>query len=202
MKIYFSPYSPYVRKVLVTAHELGLADRIEKLPSSAHPVNRDREIISHNPLGQVPTLFTDDGTMLADSRVICEYLNDLAGGTLFPAPGPDRWRALVDQAIGDGMLAAALISRYETVARPADKQWTDWVDAQLDKITTSLAPLEAAVGSFGDRVDIGAITYACVLGYLDLRFPTFNWRAGHPAIADWFARFDARPAMAATRHPA
>jgi glutathione S-transferase len=201
MKVYFSPYSPYVRKVLVTAHELGLADRIEKLPSSAHPVNRDREIISHNPLGQVPTLFTDDNLVLADSRVICEYLNDLGGGALFPTPGPSRWRALVDQAIGDGILAAALASRYETVARPADKQWEGWVDAQLDKAGTSLAAVEAVAGSYGDRMDIGTITYGCALGYLDLRFPSFNWRERYPATSEWFARFDARPSMAATRHP-
>lgn len=86
MKIYFSPTSPYVRKVLVVAHALGLADRIEKLPSAAHPVHRDRGIVAHNPLGQVPTFFTDEGVMLTDSRVICEYLDALGGGGLFPAP--------------------------------------------------------------------------------------------------------------------
>lgn len=202
MKIYYSPTSPYVRKVLATAHELGLADRIERLPSAAHPVNRDRAIIAHNPLGQVPTLFTDDGVMLADSRVICEYLNDLAGGGLFPPPGPARWRALVDQAIGDGILAAALLSRYETVARPGDKLWQDWLNGQLDKVATSLTAIEAAAPSFGDRFDIGTITFACALGYLDLRYPDLKWRDSHPATAAWFVRFDARPAMASTRHVA
>lgn len=201
MKIYYSPTSPYVRKVLVVAHELGLADRIERLPSAAHPVNRDRAIIAHNPLGQVPTFFTDDGLMLADSRVICEYLNDLAGGALFPAPGPARWRALVDQSIGDGLLAAALLARYETAVRPAEKLWKDWLDGQLDKVATALAAIEAAAAGFADRLDIGAITFACGLGYLDLRFPDLNWRAGHPATAQWFQRFNARPSMAATAHP-
>jgi glutathione S-transferase len=201
MKIYYSPTSPYVRKVLVAAHELGLADRIEKLPSAAHPVNRDRAIIAHNPLGQVPTFFTDDGQMLADSRVICEYLDDLAGGALFPAPGAARWRALVDQSIGDGLLAAALLARYETAVRPAEKLWKDWLDGQLDKVATSLAAIEAAAAGFADRVDIGTITFGCGLGYLDLRFPDLNWRAKHPATAAWFARFNARASMASTAHP-
>ena len=105
MKLLFSPFSPYVRKCLVTAAELGLDGRIELRPSSAHPINRDQAIIVDNPLGKVPTFFTDDGQVLYDSRVICEYLNDLAGGSLFPA-GAARWQSLTLQSLGDGMLDA------------------------------------------------------------------------------------------------
>ena len=112
MKLFYSSTSPFVRKVLVVAYELGLADRIERLACAAHPVNRDRTIIAHNPLGQVPTLVLEDGRMLADSRVICEYLNDLAGGTIFPS-GSQRWEALVAQTLADGLLDAALLGRYE-----------------------------------------------------------------------------------------
>src|SRR3546814_5307332 len=94
MKIYFSPASPFVRKCLVAAAELGLpADSIEKLPSAAHPVNRDQSIIKSNPLGQVPTFIADDGQMMADSRVVCEYLDDLAKGNLFPKDAT-RWEVL------------------------------------------------------------------------------------------------------------
>jgi glutathione S-transferase len=178
MKLFYSPTSPYVRKVLAVAHELGLAERIERLSSAAHPINRDRNIIAHNPLGQVPTLLLDDGTVLADSRVICEYLDDLAGGGLFPRSGPPRWRALVDQSTGDGVLAAALLARYESAARPTERQWRDWLEAQLDKAATSLAAIEAVASAFGERVDIDR----------------------HPATAVWFARFDERPAMLITRH--
>ena len=124
MQIHFSPASPFVRKVMVAAHELGLVDRLETLPSAAHPVNRDQSILARNPLGQVPTLVTDDGRTLYDSRVICEYLNDLGRGSLFPA-GEARWRALTEQALGDGMLAAAVLTRYESVVRPEAKRWDD-----------------------------------------------------------------------------
>ena len=199
MKIYYSPTSPYVRKVLVVAQELGLFDRIEKLPSAAHPVNRDRGIVAHTPLGQVPTFFTDEGLMLTDSRVICEYLDSLAGGGLFPAAGPARWRALTDQAIGDGALAAALLARYEAAVRPSEKQWSDWLDGQVDKIVETLALIEKNAASYGDRFDIGTITLGCLLSYLDLRFPALSWRNGRPDAAAWFARFDERPSMAATR---
>jgi glutathione S-transferase len=197
MEILFSPNSPYVRKCLVTAHELGLDDRIELLPSNAHPIQRDPEIIKSNPLGKVPTFFTDDGQVLYDSRVICEYLNDLAHGTLFPAAGAKRWETLTLQSLGDGILDAALIARYEDVARPEPLRWPEWRAGQLDKAQTSLAHLNARPALLDGRVDIGAITIGCALWYLDLRFPDFAWRDRHPAVARWFGGFGARPSMSA-----
>jgi len=198
MKLFYSPTSPFVRKVLVAAHELGLAGRIVPIACAAHPVDRDRSIIAHNPLGQVPTLLLDDGTMLADSRVICEYLNDLAGGSLFPS-GRERWQALVEQNVGDGLLDAALLARYERAVRPADKQWPRWLDGQIDKIHSALTVIDREAPALGGRVDIGTISYGCALGYLDLRFEDLAWRERYPAAKEWYARFDERPSMRETR---
>ncbi len=195
MKILFSPFSPYVRKCLVTAHELGLADRVQLMPSNAHPVNRDPEIIASNPLGKVPTFFTEDGQVLYDSRVICEYLNDLAGGALIPASGAARWETLTLQALGDGMLDAALIARYEDVARPDELKWPQWRAAQLDKCTTSLTHLDRHPELLAGRVDLGALAIGCALWYLGQRFADFDWRAGHLAVANWYAEFGRRPSM-------
>ena len=199
MKIFYAAASPYVRKCLVGAHELGLYDRIERLPANAHPVNRDRNIVARNPLGKIPTLIADDGTALYDSRVIFEYLNDLAGGDLIPRHGSERWSVLVEQALADGMLDAALLARYENVLRPEALRWGDWTAGQLDKIATGLAALEERAPQFGDRVDLGTIAFGCVLGYLDFRFPTIAWRDRHPNAAAWFEWFGARDSMAATR---
>jgi glutathione S-transferase len=199
MKLFFSPTSPYVRKVLVCAHELKLADRIEKVACAASPINRDKTIIAQNPLGQVPTLIADDGRMLADSRVICEYLDHVAGGgTLFPRNSA-RWQAIVDQAMADGILGAALLARYETALRPGDKLWPEWLAGQTDKIKTTLVALEAAAPKLADRVDIGTISYACALSYLDLRFPGLGWRNSFPATAAWYEIFETRPSMLATK---
>ncbi len=198
MKILFSPFSPYVRKCLVLGMELGLNERISLLPSSAHPVNRDQTIIAANPLGKVPTLFTDDGQILYDSRVICEYLNDLAAGSMFPPPGPDRWKTLSLQALADGMLDAALLARYEDVARPEAVRWPQWKSAQLDKVETSLTALNAEPGQLEGRVDIGSIAVGCALWYLDLRFADLGWRDRYPKVSSWYAQFSQRPAMAAT----
>ncbi|MDU2940448.1 MAG: glutathione S-transferase N-terminal domain-containing protein [Enterobacteriaceae bacterium] len=200
MQLFFASTSAYVRKVMVCATVLGLADEIERLDSAAHPVVRDDRIAAFNPLAKVPALRTESGICLYDSRVICEYLNARAQGDLFPQKGEARWRSLARQALGDGLIDAALLARYEFSARPPEKQWQDWADAQLKKVAAALADIESQVSDFSDRPeDIGLIAIGCALGYLDFRFAGLNWRASHPLTAAWFAVFDAHPAMAATR---
>ncbi|WP_213881076.1 glutathione S-transferase family protein [Pseudomonas sp. dw_358] len=199
-KLYFASTSAFVRKVMVTAHCLGLAEQIEKLDSAAHPIQRDERIARFSPLAKVPALQTADGLALFDSRVICEYLNDYAGGTLFPAAGTPRWQSLTRLALGDGLVDAALLARYESTARPVDKQWDGWIDGQLVKVRAALADIETQAAHWS-RVpdDIGLIAIGCGLGYLDFRFAHLNWRDRHPATAAWFAEFDQHPAMLATR---
>lgn len=196
MKILFSPFSPFVRKCLVTGMVLNLNEQITLLPCSAHPINRDKDIIVSNPLGKVPTFFTDDGLVLYDSRVICEYLNELAHGSLIPPTGRARWETLTLQSLADGMLDAAVLARYEDAARPEAFRWSDWKAAQLDKVETSLAALNAQPQMLVDRVDIGSIAVGCALWYLDLRFADWGWRARHPHVAAWYAEYSQRKEMA------
>ncbi|MBP6900037.1 MAG: glutathione S-transferase [Burkholderiaceae bacterium] len=202
MKLIFAPTSPFVRKVMVCAHLTGQADRIDKLDSGAHPVKRDPRIAAHNPLAKVPTLITDDGLVLYDSPVICEYLASLspAGASLFPAAGPARWQALTQQALGDGLLDAALLARYEHTARPPEVQWPTWRAALLTKVSACLEAIDALAPTLAvEHPTIGEITLGCGLGYLDFRFPEIDWRALHPAAARWDAVFQTLPAMQATR---
>lgn len=199
MKLYFAAASPFVRKVLACAIELGLDEHIERLPGKAHPINRDATIIADNPLGQVPTFVTDDGMALYDSRVICEYLDDLAGGDrLFPKGGARRWRVLVAQALGDGLMNAAILARYETILRPQPMQFEAWLRGQMAKIDNALDGIQQNVAAHGEDVDIGTITAGCALGYLDFRFSELDWRASRPALARWFERFSQRPGMVRT----
>jgi len=202
MKLFYSDTSPFVRKCLVSAHELGLRERLELLAAAAHPVNRDRAVVAHNPLGKIPTLLTDDGTVLYDSRVICEYLNALGDGHLIPEAGPRRWSALVDQALADGIMDAAVLTRYENAARPEALRWTDWITGQLDKVGCGLAEIEHRGGPAAGRVDLGTIAIGCALGYLDFRFASLGWREKFPKTALWFEVFAKRESMLATRPPA
>lgn len=202
MQLYYSATSPFVRKCLVGAQELGLRSKITLLPATPHPVDRDQAVIVHNPLGKIPTLIADDGAVLYDSRVICDYLNDLGDGHLLPARGPQRWAVYRDQALADGIMEAAVLVRYETFARPESLRWKGWIDGQMDKVQCSLKEMERRAGSFGERVDLGTIAIGCALGYLDFRFASLSWRGGCPQLAAWFASFGEHESMVATRPPA
>jgi glutathione S-transferase len=199
VKIFFASASPFVRKCLVSAAELGLRDKIELVNAAAHPVNRDRNVVAHNPLGKIPTLVTDDGGILYDSRVICEYLNALGDGHLIPREGEGRWRVLGEQALADGVNDAAVLLRYETFLRPEPLRWSEWIAGQQEKVTSGLDALESRAADFGDRVDLGTIAFGCMLGYLDFRFASLGWRDGRPNAAAWFEGFAARDSMVATR---
>jgi glutathione S-transferase len=197
MKLLYSPASPYARKVLVLAHEVGLIDRIAVTTAGASPTGPAPEVAAHNPLGKIPALVLEDGTALYDSRVICEYLDGLsAGPRLFPE-GAARWDALIRQALADGLLDAALLTRYERVLRPEERRWDAWESGQTGKIRSALDRFETLVAG-GPALDIGTVAMACALGYLDLRFPDLAWREGRPALAAWFADFARRPSMEAT----
>jgi glutathione S-transferase len=197
MKLLYAPASPYARKVLAVAHETGLIDRIEVATAATAPTGAAPDVAPHNPLGKVPTLLLDDGTSLYDSRVICEYLDArTTGPRLFP-DGEGRWDALTRQALGDGLLDAALLTRYERVLRPEALRWDAWDGGQVAKIAAALDRIEAVVADM-PPLDIGAVAIGCALGYLDFRFPDLAWRDGRPAAAAWYAVFEARPAMVAT----
>ena len=197
MKLLYSPASPYARKVLVLAHETGLIDRIAVTVATASPTGSAAEVAAHNPLGKIPALVLEDGTALYDSRVICEYLDGLSDGPhLFPA-GAARWDALTRQALADGLLDAALLTRYERVLRPEERRWDAWDAGQIGKITAALDRFEALAADL-PALDIGTVAMACALGYLDLRFSDLAWRNGRPALAAWFAVVERAPAMAAT----
>ena len=201
MKLRYSATSPFVRKVMVLAIETGLDSKIEKIPTAVAPIKPNAELAGENPLVKLPTLITDDGLPLFDSRVICEYLDSLHGGTkLFPPSGKERWVALRQQALGDGILDAAVNNRYETFLRPKDKLWTEWSEGQMRKVRAGLAALDGKVreGVLGGPLTIGQITVGCALGYLDFRYPNEGWRARHAELAKWYEGFAKRKSMAAT----
>ena len=199
MKLYISPLSPFARKVRVAARETGLAARIEEVPATVSPVKPNAEVGRANPLMKVPTLVLDDGSALFDSPVICEYLDSLhAGRTLFPPSGEGRWTALMLQAVGDGILEAAVLVRYETALRPKELQWADWIGGQRAKWHAGLDLLERTAAALAGEPTIGSITAGCSLGYLDFRYGDDDWRTSRPALARWYEGFSARESMRAT----
>ncbi|CAM5221058.1 Glutathione S-transferase OS=Castellaniella defragrans OX=75697 GN=HNR28_000814 PE=4 SV=1 [Castellaniella defragrans] len=198
MKLYYSTTSPYVRKCLIAAHELGLMDRIEIASIATLPTAHHAELMRQNPLCKVPTLILEDGTALYDSRVIAEYLNSLAKGSLL-ASGDARWEVLVRQSLADGILDAGLLMRYEVALRPKEFQWASWSQGQEEKVMSAVRHFEATARDWTDRIDMGSIALASALSYLDLRFAELKWRDTAPALKSWMSAFNERPSMRETQ---
>ncbi len=198
MRLRTSPASPFGRKVKIVAAELDLLGQLELVETNtldpADPIRKD------NPLGKIPTLVTEEGVAIYDSRVIVEYLDLRAGGNrLIPVEMGARIAALTLMALADGICDAALLLVYEGRFRPADKHDKAWLDHQQEKVTRGLAYLESTLTAFGGALTAGHVAVACALGYQDLRFAG-TWRADHPRLVAWLAAFEARvPSFATTR---
>ncbi len=201
MKLYYSPASPYARKVRITALETGLDKKIEMVNVVLTPVAPNADVDKHNPIGKIPALSVK-GMDLFDSPVICEYLDSQhKGRRLLPRKGRDRWVALRLQAMGDGLLDAALLARYEGFLRPEDKRWGDWIKGQMKKIDGVLDQLEAEAKSLKGKLTLGTISVICALGYLDYRFPNHDWRGKHPKLGKWFASMSKHSSVKSTVPP-
>ncbi|SFK38765.1 glutathione S-transferase family protein [Methylocapsa palsarum] len=196
MTLLTSPASPFGRKVVIAAALAGLSGQIKAAASDTS--DPDDPVRSHNPLGKIPTLILDDGSVLFDSRVIVEYLDVLAGGDiLIPAAPEERFKSLTLAALADGIADASLLQMYEVRFRDPSRREPGWMAHQEDKVARGLKALDAAPPA--GRRDVAHIAAACALGYLDLRFEG-AWRDGHPSLVRWLDGFASDvPSFEATR---
>lgn len=200
MKLHWSPRSPYVRKVMLAAHELGLAERIECLRTVVAMSSSNADLLPDNPLNKIPTLVLEDGRVLFDSYVILEYFDQISGRPpLIPASGDARIAALRLHAFGSGLLDILILARNER-DRPAGEKSQKHIDAFAFKRAAVLRHLEAEVDTFAsDSISIGEIAIGCALAYSDFRFAAEPWRDAHPRLARWHKAFEARPTAQATQ---
>ena len=197
MKLHWSPRSPFVRKVMIVAHELGLVDRIACVRTVAATTKPHLALMEDNPLSKIPTLVLDDGTVLYDLPVVCEYLDGLhTGPKLYPENPKARMTALRRQALGDGFLDFLLLLRNERErAQPSDVH----ISAYTTKKQAVLGALDREADALaGSPFSIGHIAVGCALSYLDFRFADEDWRKDYPRAARWHADFAARPSVRAT----
>lgn len=196
MKLWYSPASPFVRKVLILAHETGIIDQLELVDAASTAINPNPDLAKDNPLGKIPTLVLDEGISIFDSSVICEYLDGLhEGEKMIPESGLDRVNALVTQSLGDGIMEAAVAIRYEQFLRPEEKQWDKWMDGQFLKISQSLDVLENWRGAKIPDIHIGSMAVVSGLSYLDFRHEGFDWRSGRPVLTQMLETFSKRDSM-------
>lgn len=199
MQLLYQTHSPYARKVLVAALEVGLADRLTVVHHETSPTHRNDTVFAANPLGKVPVLIDDDGLTLFDSSVICERLDALHGEPpLIPAEGPARWKTLRLQALAQGLCDAGVALRWEIERRPPALRYPALAEGQAEKLLAAYDFLEGETGLDGP-VDLGQIAVATALDWLTFRaLPDF--RPGRPRLSAWLDGFVKRPSMRATAY--
>lgn len=189
MRLYYSTTSPYARKCRALIIEKGLEGRVECVESS--PLDNSAELQAANPLGKVPTLWREKAPAIIGSAQICEFLDTLNDELWIPARGESRVLVMRQQALADGLLDLTMGRRIE-VQRDDGLRWDFWQNRWEDAIARTVDALEVERGQFERSVDLGALAIAVSLGYLDLRYSEFDWRARAPGLAafaqTWFAR--------------
>ncbi len=201
MKLFYSPPSPFARKVHASVIELGMMSEVELQATSVQPGKPNLDYAkAQNPLGKIPALETDTGETLYDSTIICEYLDSLSAGTkILPNSGIERYKVLTHHALAHGICEAAVIIRYETFLRPEAHQWDVWITDQWSKIDRALTWFNANTDQWQTtQADLAQITLGCALGYLDFRAADCGWRENHTALAEWFAPFEQRESFQST----
>ncbi len=201
MQLYHAAASPFVRKVMVVLHRAGATGDVTLIPASGNPVDPGSLPVDQNPLGKIPALMLDDGAVLYDSRVVCRYLDARYSAGLLP-DAPRLWQTLTLEAAGDGIMDAAVLMRYEVAVRATGMQDPAWLNGQWAKIARTLDRLEqASMDHLNGPIDMGVISVACALGYLDFRLADRDWRAGRARLAAFAARMSGNESMIATQPP-
>ncbi|HKY02026.1 MAG TPA: glutathione S-transferase [Burkholderiales bacterium] len=198
MKLIGSLTSPYVRKVRIVAAE----KRVDFEWVQENPWSAETAVPQFNPLGKVPILVLDDGSTLFDSRVICEFLDNVSPiAKLFPQGNRDRIQVRRWEALADGVLDAGVAVRLEN-NRPQNERSPSWIERHLRKVETGLNAMEADLGDqtwcYGNAFSLADICVAACLGWLDFRFPQNNWRASRPNLMRHAAKLGERPSVAET----
>jgi glutathione S-transferase len=199
MKLIGADTSPYVRKVRVVLAEKKIDYRYvrEDVWSPATVIGQS------NPLGKVPTLVTDDGGNVFDSRVIVEYLDTVTPiHRLIPPSGRARVEVRCWEALGDGLLDAAILIRLERTQRTDAQRSDTWIARQMGKVDASLDAMAKGLADkpfcCEGKYSLADVSVGCALGYLDFRFAELDWRARFPNLARHAEKLFARPAFADT----
>ena len=196
LKLFYSDRSPYVRKVMVTLHEVNLFENVEIVSVRTNPLGVVEDLVDVSPLGKIPTLVLPDGTTIFDSRVICSYLNSIGKSDLYLTQENLKWRIKTAEANFDGILDAALLMVYEHRYRQDIYQNAEWLENLWKKIERTLDFYNNNSSKIlSGNLNMGQISLGCALGYLDYRHNNRNWRAKNQYLRDWFAEFSERLSM-------
>ena len=201
MKLIGTTTSPYVRKVRIVMIE----KKLDYVLVPEDVWSAQSTITEVNPLGKVPCLVMEAGEALFDSRVIVEYLDTLSPvGKLIPPVGRERAEVKTWEALADGVLDALILARLEAswAGRSNSERSQAWIDRQMGKVHGCLKAMSKGLGDkafcSGIHLSLADIAVGCALGYLDFRFPHFDWRSGYPNLQKLHDKLMQRPSFLET----
>lgn len=195
LTLHWSPRSPFVRKVMVAAHERGIAHRLSLVRSVAITTAPNPDLMAANPLNKIPALERSGERPLIGSNLICEFLDSIGDAPPLIPLGSARWDALRRQALADGLTDLLVMWRNE---RGREAPSSAHLAAYDIKVTATLDRLEAECPLFPDQPDIGDIAIGCALAYADFRFADLGWRDGRNRLTAFAAGFASRASAKAT----
>lgn len=194
MKLYNAPTSPFGRKVLITAIEKGLDKKVEVLPARTP----EAELSKKNPLDKLPVLVTDEGEVIIESSLICEYLDEIGtGARLLPSDSRMRRKIVQAQAVAQGVLDAVVLLRMEERRKPEERS-KDWIERQQKKVDRGVPALEGLLQNIGPGPTLAHVTFACCLWFMDKHGIGKGWQKAAPRLAAWYEEFRKRPSFTAT----
>ncbi|MDB4051154.1 glutathione S-transferase family protein [Planktomarina sp.] len=197
MELLTSAASPFARKVRVLLRETGQIKTVKEVHVTTSPYKSDPKVLAANPTGRIPALTRPEATTLYDSRVITRFLDSHIKAGLYPEKS--LWDVLTIEATADAIMDSAVSISYETRTRPEGLISSDWVDAQWLKVVNGCKALQGNwLVNLNGPLNMGQISVACALAYLDLRHSARNWREGNDALAEWFSSFEGRRSMVDT----
>ncbi|MEA2919273.1 MAG: glutathione S-transferase [Bradyrhizobium sp.] len=204
MRLYVTPASPWVRRVVASILELGLRDRFEFVQTkwshkwATQAVAHAPDFLDATPVVRIPALVAP-GFSLVDSHSICDYLNgELGGYRLLAREGAARWRALADISVASGIIEAQVARRAELLRSEGERS-DDFIAKMRDRELGCFGALEKRMPDFGAAFDLAQITIAVACGYEDWRYEADGWRSVAPKLAAWFDGVSQLPSMRSTQ---
>ncbi len=198
MKLLGSPTSPFVRKIRVLLIEKGYDD-IEL--TSCNPWEDPAELLEHNPMARIPVLVLKNGVSFYDSKLIADYIEtNMQGPKFVPASGASRWFVLQAQTLADTIMDVAVRSVKER-NRPAEKQIKELIIRDEIAVARGIGAAAKTIKAMDEQINLGHISIACAMAYVDFRMPHMKWRDRHTDLSAWYQKMRLRPSMQATQPP-
>jgi glutathione S-transferase len=205
MRLFWTPASPFVRKVMALVHETGLSEQVKIVPTvwphewATRTISFDPAFIAANPVGRIPALVTESGVAICESNLICRYLAAKAGKPeLIPRDGDVDLPLLRLWGLSDGAIEAMIAARAESL-RSGTERSPNFLRKQMDRIDRCFDSFDINVLQGFRQPTIAHLSAAIGCGYMDFRFPEEDWRTKRPQLVDWYEQFSQRQSMMMTR---